>query len=83
MELVHEFYIAAYTPIALYLKEVSDIGKIETETLLGYKIRALNVKSQENQRFIVMINKMIDERPDKDKLTSKKVKLETLYYFDV
>ncbi|GJX30123.1 hypothetical protein Tco_0238202 [Tanacetum coccineum] len=62
---------------------VSDIYKVETETPLGYKMMALNVKLAENQRFIILMNKMIDERPDKDKPHTKKVKLEALGYTDV
>ncbi|GJX35421.1 hypothetical protein Tco_0246978 [Tanacetum coccineum] len=38
-------------------QRVSDIEKVETETLMGYKMMALNVKSLENQRFIVLMNK--------------------------
>ncbi|GJX32529.1 ribonuclease H-like domain-containing protein [Tanacetum coccineum] len=64
-------------------QRVGDIEKVETEILLGYKMMALSVKTPENQRFIVLMNRMIDERPDKNKLTSKKVKLEALGYSDV
>ncbi|GJV85341.1 hypothetical protein Tco_1525239 [Tanacetum coccineum] len=63
-------------------QRVSDIEKVETETLMGYKMMALNVKSLKNQRFIVLMNRMIDERPDNEKLTSKKFKLESLRYLD-
>ncbi|GJV74654.1 hypothetical protein Tco_1506238 [Tanacetum coccineum] len=72
MELEPEIYIV-----------VSEIERVETETLMGYKMMALNVKSLKNYRFIVLMNRMIDERLEKDKITSKKVKLEALGYFDV
>nr|GEZ67028.1 protein kinase superfamily protein [Tanacetum cinerariifolium] len=47
-------------------QRVYDIHKVEIETLLGYKMMTLNIKSTENQRFIVPMKKMIDECPDKE-----------------
>nr|GEW17319.1 hypothetical protein [Tanacetum cinerariifolium] len=74
-----ETYIASlHFNCKLPEERVSDIEKVETKTLLDYKIIALNVKSLENQRFIVLMNKTTDKCHDKEKLTSKKVKLEAL-----
>ncbi|GKD03616.1 hypothetical protein Tco_1178590 [Tanacetum coccineum] len=61
-------------------QRVNDVHKVETETLLGYKMMALNVKSLENQRFMALMDRVIVERLDKDKLISKKVKLGALGY---
>ncbi|GKA52324.1 hypothetical protein Tco_0745520 [Tanacetum coccineum] len=64
-------------------QRVNDIHKVETETLLGYNIMASNVKTVANQRFSVLISKMINDRPDKDKIMNKRVKLESLGYTDI
>ncbi|GJR22962.1 hypothetical protein Tco_0971489 [Tanacetum coccineum] len=64
----------------LAFQRVNDVHKVETETLLGYKMMALNVKSLENQRFMALMDRVIVERLDKDKLISKKVKLGALGY---
>ncbi|GJW15325.1 hypothetical protein Tco_0019458 [Tanacetum coccineum] len=64
-------------------QRVSDIHKVETKTLLGYNMMALNVKTTENQRFMVLMSRMIDECPNKDKILTKRVKLENLGYTDV
>ncbi|GJU09925.1 hypothetical protein Tco_1132321 [Tanacetum coccineum] len=58
---------------------------VQFDKNLGYcsKMMASNVKTAENQRFIMLTNRMINERPDKDKLLTKRVKLENLGYIDV
>ncbi|GJW93035.1 hypothetical protein Tco_0172707 [Tanacetum coccineum] len=55
-------------------QRVSNIHKVETKTLLGYKVMALNVKTVENRRFMVLMSRMIDECLDKDKILTKRVK---------
>ncbi|GJZ21670.1 hypothetical protein Tco_0558709 [Tanacetum coccineum] len=75
----HEiFFIDAFDEHAF--QRVSDIHKVEVETLLGYLVMAGNVKTPENQRFCVLLRQMIDAHPDKERLESKKVKLEVIGY---
>ncbi|GJY92625.1 hypothetical protein Tco_0508407 [Tanacetum coccineum] len=57
-----------------------DIHEVDTETLLGYKVMASDVKTAANQSFSVMMSKRIDERPDKEKIMTKRVKLKNLGY---
>nr|GEX21175.1 protein kinase superfamily protein [Tanacetum cinerariifolium] len=59
-------------------QRVNDIYKVEVESLLGYLVIARNIKNPKNQRFCVVLRQMINERPDKKKLKSKKVKLEAI-----
>ncbi|GJW48790.1 hypothetical protein Tco_0080436 [Tanacetum coccineum] len=61
-------------------KRVSDIHKVEVETLFGYLVMAGNVNIHENQRFCVLLRQMIDAHPDREKLKSKKVKMEAIGY---
>ncbi|GJV29596.1 hypothetical protein Tco_1386044 [Tanacetum coccineum] len=64
-------------------QKVSDVQKVETETLLRYKMVAFNDKSATNQRFMALIDKMIYEQHEKDKRITKKVKLELIGFNDV
>ncbi|GKE93216.1 hypothetical protein Tco_1574311 [Tanacetum coccineum] len=64
-------------------QRMSNIHKVETETLLGYKVMASNVKTTANKRLTVLMRKMMYEGPDKDKILTKRVKLENLGYTDV
>ncbi|PWA62498.1 protein kinase superfamily protein [Artemisia annua] len=57
-------------------QRVSDIHLVETTTLLAYKVMARNYKSPENEEFMVLMDKMMNERPDKHILLTKKEKLE-------
>ncbi|GJY47329.1 hypothetical protein Tco_0436392, partial [Tanacetum coccineum] len=75
------FFIDAFEDEAF--QRVNYVHKVETETLLGYKVMALNVKTDANQRFSMLMSKMINERPDKEKIMSKRVKLENLGYTNV
>ncbi|GJT42208.1 hypothetical protein Tco_0950923 [Tanacetum coccineum] len=61
-------------------QRVSAIHKVEVETLLGYLVMAGNVNNLNNQRFYVLLRQMIDAHPDREKLKSKKVKLEVIRY---
>ncbi|GJX40770.1 hypothetical protein Tco_0255760 [Tanacetum coccineum] len=61
-------------------QRINDIHKVEVESLLGYIVMAGNINTPRNQRFCVLMRKMIDEHPDKDKLKSKRVKLEAIGY---
>ncbi|GJT78253.1 hypothetical protein Tco_1044978 [Tanacetum coccineum] len=83
IELEHETYIAGLHCNRTLPEEVYDIQKVETEPLLGYKMMVSNVKTAENQWFLVLMNRMIDKRLDKYKLLIKRVKLELLGYTDV
>ena len=51
---------------------------METTTLLAYKLMARNHKSPENKEFMFLMDKMMNERPDKHILLSKKLKLELM-----
>ncbi|GKC82881.1 hypothetical protein Tco_1138598 [Tanacetum coccineum] len=73
----------AKLPAPIAFQRVNDVHKVETETLLGYKVMASNVKSEPNHRFSMLMSKMINDRPDKDRILSKRVKLENLGYTDV
>ena len=59
-------------------QRVSDIHLVETTTLLAYKLMARYHKSPENDEFIALMDKMMNERPDKEILLSKKAKLELM-----
>lgn len=59
-------------------QRVSDIHLVETTTLLAYKLMARNHKSPENEEFMFLMDKMMNERPDKHILLSKKLKLELM-----
>ncbi|GJX64434.1 hypothetical protein Tco_0298777 [Tanacetum coccineum] len=59
-------------------QRVSAIHKVEVETLLGYLVMAGNVNNLNNQRFYVLQRQMIDAHHDREKLKSKKVKLEAI-----
>ncbi|GJT28212.1 hypothetical protein Tco_0908487 [Tanacetum coccineum] len=62
------------------IQRISNIHKVDVDSLLCYMVMAGNIRTPENQKFYVRLNKMIDEHPDKEKLKSKKVKLEALGY---
>ena len=59
-------------------QRVSDIHLVETTTLLPYKLVALHYKSLENVEFTALMDKMMNERPDKVVLSTKKYKLELM-----
>ncbi|GJY22323.1 hypothetical protein Tco_0394889 [Tanacetum coccineum] len=78
----HElFFIDAFGEEAF--KRVNDVHNVETETLLRYKVMASNVKTDANQKFNMLMSMMINERLDKEKIMSKRVKLENLGHTDV
>nr|GEV24082.1 hypothetical protein [Tanacetum cinerariifolium] len=84
-ELKHETYI-----VGLHCRKelpegvkVDDVHKVETETLLGYKAMASNVKTDEKLRFSMLMSEMINKRHDKGRILSKRVKLESLGYTNV
>ena len=62
-------------------QRVSDIHKVETTTLLAYKLMARNFRSPENDEFMILMDKLMSERPDKQVLLSKKAKLELFISF--
>ncbi|GJR88618.1 hypothetical protein Tco_0212629 [Tanacetum coccineum] len=59
-------------------QRVSDIHKVETTTLLGYKLLAYPDKSTANQKFVKLMGEMISMRPDKQTLQTKKANLELM-----
>ncbi|GKC33360.1 hypothetical protein Tco_1040654 [Tanacetum coccineum] len=61
-------------------QRISDIHKIDVDTLLSYLGMATNINTPENQRFYAVMRSMIDSHPDKEKLKSKRVKLEAIGY---
>nr|GEX27341.1 concanavalin A-like lectin/glucanase domain-containing protein [Tanacetum cinerariifolium]GEZ74310.1 concanavalin A-like lectin/glucanase domain-containing protein [Tanacetum cinerariifolium] len=64
-------------------QRIIDIHNVDVDSLLSYMVVAGNIRTPENQRFCVRLKNMIDEHLDKEKITSKKVKLEALgYYMD-
>ncbi|GKA68622.1 hypothetical protein Tco_0768539 [Tanacetum coccineum] len=75
------FFIDAFGEEAF--QRVDDVHKVETETLLGYKMMASNVKTDANLRFSMLMSDMIDKRPNKDRILSKRLKLKSLGYTDV
>ncbi|GJU31206.1 hypothetical protein Tco_1174795 [Tanacetum coccineum] len=79
IELEPETYIAGLHSF----QRVNDVHNVETGTLLGYKVMVSNVKTNANQRFSMLVSKMINDKPVKERILSKRVKLESLGYTDV
>ncbi|GJT86036.1 hypothetical protein Tco_1067753 [Tanacetum coccineum] len=61
-------------------QRISDIHKVDVNTLLSYLAMALNINTPANQRFCAIIRIMIESHPDKKKLKLKRVKLEAIGY---
>ncbi|GKC82338.1 hypothetical protein Tco_1138055 [Tanacetum coccineum] len=61
-------------------QRMSDIHKVDVDTLLTYLVMASNVNTPANQRFCMVLRSLIDNHPDKEKLKSKRVKLEAVGY---
>ncbi|GKB87578.1 hypothetical protein Tco_0959850 [Tanacetum coccineum] len=59
---------------------MSDIHKVDVDTLLTYLMMALNVSTPANQRFCLALRSLIESHPAKEKLNSKRVKLEVFGY---
>ncbi|GKB74723.1 hypothetical protein Tco_0936135 [Tanacetum coccineum] len=57
-------------------QRISDIHKIDVETLLTYLVMDLNISIPVNKRFCLALRSLIVGHPDNEKLKSKKVKLE-------
>ena len=70
------FFIDEYGSPAF--QRVSDIHKVETPTLLAYKMMDRHYKSPKNEEFMILMDKMMSEHPDKHVLLSKKTKLEIM-----
>nr|GEX23222.1 hypothetical protein [Tanacetum cinerariifolium] len=58
----------------------NDIHKVGVDSLVSYLVMASTNKTPEIARFFLKLRKMIADYPDKEKLKSKKVKLEALGY---
>ncbi|GJY67672.1 hypothetical protein Tco_0470654 [Tanacetum coccineum] len=54
--------------------------KVDVDTLLSYLVMASNIDTLANQRFCAVMRSMIESHLDKEKLKSKKVKLEAIGY---
>ncbi|GJT30802.1 hypothetical protein Tco_0911077 [Tanacetum coccineum] len=63
------FFINAFGEEAF--QRVDDVYKVETETLLVYKVMASNVKTDEKLRFNMLISEMINKNHDKGRILSK------------
>ncbi|GJT16159.1 hypothetical protein Tco_0874865 [Tanacetum coccineum] len=61
-------------------QRISDIHKVAIDTLLSYLVMASNINIPKNQRFCAVMRSLIDSHLDKEKLKSKKVKLEAIRY---
>ncbi|GKC08794.1 hypothetical protein Tco_1000404 [Tanacetum coccineum] len=61
-------------------QRISNIHKVDVDTLLSYMMMASNINTPENQRFCAVMRSLIDSHPDKEKLKSKRVKLEAVRY---
>ncbi|GJT10323.1 hypothetical protein Tco_0857365 [Tanacetum coccineum] len=71
MELEPEVYIVGLDyDHSLLEGRVRDIHKVRTTTLLRYKMMAYSDKSDANQKFVALMDKLISKRPDKYALTS-------------
>ncbi|GJR39863.1 hypothetical protein Tco_1215547 [Tanacetum coccineum] len=61
-------------------QRINDIHKVDVETLLTYLVMGSNISTPANQRFCTSLRSLIDSHPKKEKLKSKKVKLEAIGY---
>ncbi|GKA71430.1 hypothetical protein Tco_0777569 [Tanacetum coccineum] len=76
LELEGIFFIDVFGDQAF--QRISDIHKADVDTLLSYLMMAIN--TPENQGFCAVMRSMIESHPDKEKLKSKRVKLEAIGY---
>ncbi|GKD28238.1 hypothetical protein Tco_1239016 [Tanacetum coccineum] len=72
------FFIDVFSDEAF--QRMSDIQKVDVDTLLSYLVMASNINTLANQRFCTVMRSMIESHPDKKKLKSKRVKLESIRY---
>ncbi|GJS75221.1 hypothetical protein Tco_0725102 [Tanacetum coccineum] len=70
------FFIGVFGDEAFQI--MSDIHMVDVDTLLSYLVMDSNINTPENQRFYVVVRSLIDSHLDKEKLNSKKVKLEAI-----
>ncbi|GJV66089.1 hypothetical protein Tco_1476917 [Tanacetum coccineum] len=61
-------------------QRMSDIHKVDVDTLLSYLVMASNIGTSANKRLCTVMRSMIESHPDKEKLKLKKVKLEAIGY---
>ncbi|GJU42083.1 hypothetical protein Tco_1195040 [Tanacetum coccineum] len=61
-------------------QRISDIKKVGVETMITYLVMESNITTPENTRLCMKLRKLIADRPDQEKLKSKKVKLEFVGY---
>ncbi|GJR80003.1 hypothetical protein Tco_0150788 [Tanacetum coccineum] len=72
------FFIDVFGDEAVQRK--SDIKKVRVDTLITYLVMASNITIPENTRFRLKLKRLIANHPDREKLKSKKVKLEFVGY---
>ncbi|GKB57106.1 hypothetical protein Tco_0913292 [Tanacetum coccineum] len=75
------FFIDAFRDKAF--QGVSDVHKVETETLLGYKVIASNVKTDANLRLSMLMSEMINKRPYQEKILSHWMNSHSVSYLQV
>ncbi|GKB71269.1 hypothetical protein Tco_0932681 [Tanacetum coccineum] len=61
-------------------QRMSDIHKVDIETLLTYLVMASNISTLSNQKFCLALRRLIESHPHQEKLKSKKVNLESVGY---
>ncbi|GJW30390.1 hypothetical protein Tco_0047265 [Tanacetum coccineum] len=61
-------------------QKMSDIHKVDIETLLTYLVMASNISTLSNQKFCLALRRLIESHPDQEKFKSKKVNLESVGY---
>ncbi|GKB23373.1 hypothetical protein Tco_0862774 [Tanacetum coccineum] len=61
-------------------QRMSDIYKVDVKTLFTYLVMASNNNTLANQRFCLALRSLIDSHLDKEKLKSKRVKIEVMGY---
>ncbi|GJS53183.1 hypothetical protein Tco_0626545 [Tanacetum coccineum] len=61
-------------------QRMSDIHKVGIETLLSYLVMHSNISTPANQRFCLTLKSLIESHHEKEKLKSKRVKLEAVGY---
>ncbi|GJX63411.1 VIER F-box protein 2 [Tanacetum coccineum] len=61
-------------------QRMSDIHKVDVETLLTYPVMASNIGTPANQKFYLALRSLIENHLDKERLKSKRVILEAVGY---
>ncbi|GJU22880.1 hypothetical protein Tco_1156222 [Tanacetum coccineum] len=78
LELQGIFFIDVFGDEAF--QRISDIHKVDVDTLLRYMVIASNINTPSSKRFYAIMRSMIENHFDREKLKSKKVKLAAIGY---